>query len=241
MRRLLLVFAFACSAFVARDSNAEIVFAYTAEVNPDAPVAGVFLPVPDAPTNGGDLRVDVAIGDITRVNVFILQTGTNESRLSDAGLLTAGLVADFNTGNGEVTNIIGRTLPLELGTTSPLFRFNQGPDPSFDNTAGTLQIQGGIDLNDNRPEPGVGTGAAFVGFFEFEAQGEGDTVFTLSDPNNVSTVANNVLNDAGFTDIDGELFAAAPALTISVIPEPSAFVALSAIAGFCTLRRRRRN
>ena len=159
------------------------------------------------PRRAGDFRVDVAIGDLTRVNIFVIQTGGNESRLSDFGLLTAGLVADFNTGNGQVTNIIGRTLPLETGTASPLFRFNQGPDPTFDNTAGSLQIQGAIDLNDNRDTPGLNTGAAFVGFFEFEALQEGDTVFTLSDPNTVATVTNNTLNnDPEFTDLDAELF-----------------------------------
>ncbi|MEL6104878.1 MAG: PEP-CTERM sorting domain-containing protein [Planctomycetota bacterium] len=246
MRRLLLVFAFACSAFTASESYADIVFAYTAEVNPAAPVAGVFLTEPDAPNAGGDVRVDVAIGDVTRVNVFIIETGANESRLSDSGLLTAGLVADFNTGLGEVTTIIGQNLPLDPNAgNAPLFRFNQGPAPSFDNTAGTLQMQGGINLNDARDDPGFGTGTAFVGFFEFEAQAEGSTTFTLSDPNATATVANNVLNDTpNFTDIDAELFAAAPSLTITVataIPEPSAFFALSAIAGACTLRRRRRS
>ncbi|MEO1530008.1 MAG: PEP-CTERM sorting domain-containing protein [Planctomycetota bacterium] len=242
MRRLLFVLAFVCSAIAVRNASADIVFAYTAELNAQAP--GVFMPVPDAPTEGGDLRVNVAIGDTTRINVFVIETGANESRLSDAGLLTAGFVAGFNTDNGAVTNIIGRTLPLETGTTSPLFRFNQGPDPSFDNTAGTLQIQGGIDLNDSRDTPGLNTGAAFIGFFDFEAAREGDTTFTLSDPNAVTTVANNVLNDnPSFTDIDAELFAAAPTLTISVataIPEPSAFLALSGVAGICVMRRRRR-
>ena len=58
MRRLFLAFAFACSAFIATESRADIVFAYTAELGESCSAgAGCFqLTEPDAPTAGGDLQ-----------------------------------------------------------------------------------------------------------------------------------------------------------------------------------------
>ena len=234
--------------------RAEILFGFAASAPPPA---GEFFWAPPTDPTAGTTRIVANAGDAIRISVFMLERGA-DMRLSDSGLVSAGFTARFDPSVGKVNSIIAKSLPFEAGVNPPTaaYRFNQGPDPTFDNVAGTLQINGAVDLNDQRIRdgnyPGRGSGAAFLGYFDFELTGQGETTFTFSDVNPTVGFSNNTLNDPRdvdpadkvFIDLDPELFASngtsATTLTITTIPEPSSVFALSAICGVVAIRRRRR-
>lgn len=246
MRRVLLSSFIALFGFVAQ-SQAEITFGFTASA-PAGPTEFVWNP--PAAESAGSTTFNVNQGDAVRISVYLLQQGA-DTRLSDSGLFLASFDASFDATKGQVRSIIGKALPFSELAPVPrnTYRFPLGNDgPVFDNTAGTLSIGGGIDLDDPRPIPGIGTGEAFVGYFDFELTQPGAVTFTFSDPNPSPTFANNSLNDnPSFTNLDGELFAnngtsqtTLTLTTITAIPEPSSVMLLSGACGIVLLRRRRR-
>ncbi|MCS7467608.1 PEP-CTERM sorting domain-containing protein [Stieleria sp. ICT_E10.1] len=165
-------------------------------------------------------------GDTVRLSVFVFQD-PGDTRIAATGLTTAGFQANFNAGVGVVSN----------ATTDAGFSF--GPPATFDNVAGTVVSGGGVNFF-SPLRPGKDTGNALIGFFDYTVQQSGSTTtFTFTDPNPGST-ADNVLDDASFTNLDPELFANAGTITITSVPEPTAMLALSGVGCMVLLRRRRR-
>lgn len=241
----------------ASPSRAEIVFGFAA--GPEATDPFFWTP-PSAPSGIGTTNLNITPGETARISVFVVQRG-GDTRLSEFGLFQSSFQASFDPTAGQVTSIISDSLPFEGGVNppTPLNRFTVGPDASFDNDLGLLNLGGSLDVDDSRFQagdiPGLGTGSAFVGFFDFQVTGDAPISFTFTDPNPSDSFSNNslygrLIGDGpmteGFDDLDPEFFpGGGPSnvfLTINAtaIPEPSSVIALTAICGLGLVRRRRR-
>lgn len=252
MRCLLIFLVSSIALTLTADAQAEIVFGFSAV---KSPLRNQFVEArPDVAGASSTMDVIGEVGDIFRINIFMLEQGAAESRIMEFGVVSTGIVASTtpDAGKGEILGVVGTSLPVisfDGGVQGPpVYQFGATSGfTGFDNGAGTVTFAGGADLGSDaggaKPAPGLGTESVFIGYFDYQINGEGVANFAIGDENPNAGFSNNTIGGMGGDDLDLELFVSSPSFTIgtvSTIPEPGSLAFLAGVGVIAAVRRRRR-
>lgn len=165
---------------------------------------------------------DVAVNSTNTFFVSVMETDSNDELSSD-GLVGFGLRADYAAITGNKAEVVANSVDSAFDTPT---------DESFTSTVINLA---GVDIDFASDGFPMGT-SILLGQFDVNVSAAGVTEFVFGDYSDLSDFAT-----PSAVDLDPVIFVDSRtfSMTVSAVPEPTAFVAMG-LMGVCGLIQRRR-